>query len=803
MAHETKRPLKLKLLAATIAPLFAMPFFTHAQTPAQTPATAKPSSDDTKPAELTKVETVVVTARKRAESAQTAPLAVTPFSAESLERAKIAGAADLQFSIPNAVLTGNDRFTIRGIGNASLGGDNGVGGSLNGASVGYLPQDDLFDLDRIEVLRGPQGTLFGRNTTGGAVAIYSKKPTAVFGGSVSMEAGNDGALRPGFMLNLPINDNLRQRFAGYMLKRDGFTLNEATGNRVDNRDQYSVRSSTRAFVGEDFTADVVLGSYRENSNRTRETKRQCKAIAVLGCSPNELGFDSPDYNATIFRALAGPLTGLGFVPPGSNIYAGAPNPADPRRIAADTDPTFLLKQDFATVDLSYEWNRITFAYVGGYSKFGTEQNTDWDNAALPFRFAKPITYSASRNNIVTTDQLLTSDSFVANSRTYAHEMRMVSQFAGPFNYSAGFNYLDARGSSGFFIWHPYFELIQKIQSRPPETWFVNGDTPLSATRAKAVFGEAQYAFSKMIRGTLGARYTEESKFSRSRNIVLSNTVPFRESSLNWKWGTYRGSLDYTPNKDTFFYGTIATGYKGGGFNAANASKPTFEPERVTAYEVGMKNTLLSGALRANFTAFYNDYKDMQLAQRIAGSAVTSNANAVTSGLEAELQFAPTTQLLFDSNLSFLSTKISDFLTSDAANPGQSLTTKTPEVIVNLRGNRLPYAPDFKAKIGAQYTMPFLSSGWKTTMRIDYVWQSKMFAREFNTATDRIRPWGIANLQVRFKNPKENIEVKAFVKNLINSDPVTSIIIEDALIGSYRNVRYLDPRTYGLQVEYRF
>jgi iron complex outermembrane recepter protein len=798
--HCLSRVANRTALSIAIASIVNIPLAVSAQTATPPPAANQGSAAAS---ESQTLETVVVTARKRAEPAQTAPLAITPFSAETLERAKIAGAADLQFSIPNAVLTGNDRFTIRGIGNASLGGDNGVGASLNGASVNHLPQDDLFDMERIEVLRGPQGTLFGRNTTGGAVAVYTKKPTAIFGGHVSMEVGNYGALRPGFALNIPINDSLRQRFAGYSLRRDGFTFNEATGNSVDNRDQYSVRSSTRLLIGDNASADLVIGSYRENSNRTRETKRQCKAIPVLGCSPLELGFDSPNYDATIFRSLAGPLTGLGFLKPGSNIYAGAPNPADPRRIAADTDATFVLSQDFATLDLSYDINNITFAYVGGYSKFATEQNTDWDNAALPFRFAKPITYSAGRDRIVTTDELLTSDSFVGRSTTTSHELRAVSSFKGPLNFTAGLYQLDSKGSGGFFIWHPFFELIQKIQNRPPETWFVNGETKRSSTKANAVFGEMQYKFNNDLRATLGARYTTEEKYGLARNIVLTNTVPFRESTQKWEWGTYRGSVDYAINKDMFAYATIATGYKGGGFNTANAAKPTFEPETVTAYEAGLKNTLLGGLMRANFTVFHNDYKNMQLGQRIAGAAITSNADAITQGAEAEVQFAPSRNLLLDANVSVLKTKIGSFLTSDAANPGQSLTTKTPEVIINLQGNKLPYAPAFKAKVGVQYSMPLFNTGWKTTARLDYVWQDKMYAREFNTPTDLIKAWGIANLQVRFLNAKENIEVKTFVKNLRNSDPVTSIIIEDALIGSYRNVRYLDPRTYGLQIEYRF
>lgn len=755
-------------------------------------------------AEQPALETVTITARKRAEAAQSVPISISTFSADTLERAKITGAADLQFSIPNAVLTGNDRFTIRGIGNNSLGGDNGVGLAINGASIAVYPQNELYDMERIEVLRGPQGTLFGRNTTGGALALFTKRPTANREGSLSLELGNYSQRRIGGMLNVPLSDNLRQRFAGYTLQRDGFTRNEFTGNNIDGRDQYSIRSSTRLFIGDKTEINLVLSAYDEDSSRTRETKRLCKAIPVLGCSPNELAFDSPDYNSTLFRSLAGPLTGLGFVPAGSNIYAGAPNPTDLRAVAADFDATFRLKQESATLEVVRDMDWASLTYTGGFSRSSSEQNTDWDNSALPFRFTRPITYNMSRSMTVTTDKLLTTDSFTSREKTSTHEVRLASKGKGPFSYTTGVFHLESEGGGGFFIWHPYFELIQKVQGRPAETWFVNTETQKSTTKASAWFGEGQWRLSDQLRATLGARWTQEEKTTLSRSIVLTNTVPFTQKpTLDWSWWTGRTSIDYAPRKDLLFYGSLATGYKGGGFNVGNNVKPTFEPETVTAYEAGMKSEMLNGTLRANVSAFYNDYKNMQLAQRISASAVTANADATTSGVEAELLFAPSRAWLFDANVSLLRTKIGNFLTEDAANPGQSLTTKTPTVQVNLAGKKLPHSPETKIKLGAQYTMGLFNTGWTATTRIDHVWQDKYFAREFNTPTDLIKSWSVTNLQLRLANPKGTVQIKGYIKNLSDADNITNIIIEDALVGNYRNVRLLDPRTYGVQVEYKF
>ncbi len=799
MTHPHAAPFAPKptLLAASLVAALAVLWPLHASAQTAPAAAAAPASD-------TPLETIVITTRKRAEAAQSVPVAVSAFTADSLERAKITGAADLQFSVPNAVLTGNDRFTIRGIGNNSLGGDNGIGLAVNGASIAYFPQDELYDLERIEVLRGPQGTLFGRNTTGGALALFTKRPTGEFGGNLSLELGNYSHKRVGGVLNIPITQNLRQRFAGYVLKQDGFTKNEFTGNSIDGRDQYSLRSSTRLFLGDNTEINLVLGAYKEDSSRTRETKRQCKAVPVLGCSPYELGSDSPDYSATVFRSLAVGFLTPAIVPAGANIYAGAPNPSSLRAVSADFDATFKLKQESATLDISHEFNAFTLSYVGGFSRSDTEQNTDWDNSALPFRFTTPIIYNMSRDRTVTTDRLLTTDSFTAGNKTQSHELRIASRGKGAFSYTTGLFYLDSEGDGGFFIWHPIFEAFQKAIGRPPETWFINGETKLATTKAYAWFGEGQLKLNDAMRGTLGARWTKEKRDTLSRNIVLTGTQPFTQRpTLEWDWWTGRASMDYAPSKDMLVYASLSTGYKGGGFNAGNATRPTFEPETVKALEVGLKSEAYEGKLRTNASLFFNSYKNMQLSQRISGSTATSNVGAQTSGAEVEWLFAPTRAWLLDANLSLLNTRIGDFLSEDASNPGQSLTSKTPVVAVNLGGNQLPHSPETKIKVGAQYSMPLFGSGWAMSTRLDYVWQDKYFAREFNTPTDRINGWGVTNLQMRFAGPGNKIEVKAWVKNLSNANNVTNIIIEDALIGSYRNLRLLDPRTMGVQVQYNF
>lgn len=750
------------------------------------------------------LETVVVVAQKREQAAQEVPIALSVFSAAALDRAQIEDATDLQYSIPNAVLTGNDRYTMRGIGTNALGSsDLGVQSFVNGAAIGYLPQNELFDMERVEVLRGPQGTLYGRNTTGGAINVITRKPGRTFGGEANLQLGNFDSSRFGVGFDLPLGDKAATRLAAYKLKRDGYTDNIATGNQIDGRNQWAFRSTTVFEVSERTDFTLMFGYYDEDSTRAREGKRLCKAHPVLGCDPRQLGFDSPDATTTILNTLARFFTPF---PAGTNIYAGAPNPTDLRKVAADTDPSYKLDQKFITLNGDHRFGDLTLSGVLAWSKGSTEQNTDWDNSDLPFRFRTPITYTAAKGRTVTTDRLITTDSFTSKSETRTGELRLASNYDGDRNFLIGAFYLEGKSSGGFETWHPAIEAFQKANGRPEETWRVSALSRNGRNETQAIFGELYFKIANDLRLTLGARQTEEKRSGESRSIVLAPLGPWVFSSFEGSKATGKASLDWTPDlsatDQTLVYGSVSTGYKGGGLNNSN-SAPTYGPEEVTAFEVGTKNTLQNGKLQANFAGFVYDYAGLQLGQRINGGVVTKNADADIWGLEAEFLYAPSEPWLVDANLSYLNTKIASFLSEDAANPAQSLTATSPPVKVNLAGNELPHSPSAKVKIGAQFTTQPFAGGWTSTWRLDALWQDKYFAREYNTATDVIDSWGTFDLQARFDRADKGMSVRFFVKNVTDEDNITNIIIEDALIGRYRNVRLLEPRTFGLIIETAF
>ena len=554
------------------------------------------------------IEEIVVTAQKRLESIQSVPIAISAFTAETLTQRQIEKGIDLQLAEPNLVLVGNDRPTLRGIGNNAISStaENGTATFTNGAYVGGRPENEFFDLGRIEVLRGPQGTLYGRNTTGGAINLITARPSDELGGRVSALYGNFDSIKLDGAINLPLGDVLQQRFAGYYLKRDGFTVNAFNGNRIDSRNQFGIRSSTRLVVGDNTEANLAVQYYKEDDSRSRENKRLCKATPVLGCSPNELGFDSPNAQATVFqRLLAGFFTGTVF-PAGGNIYAGAPNPTDLRRVSADTDPSFNADELLATLEVVQRFGDYSLTSLTGYSRGKTEANTDYDNAALPFRFLRPITYEASRGNIVTTDRLITTDSFIAKGRTFTQELRLASNTGGMFDFTVGGFYLHSRGSASFEIWHPALELAAIAFGLPPASRHFTNESPVSTTESYAAFGEGYVKLGDATKVTVGLRYSHDDKFIRTRSILLAPPPAFTEASISSGRVTGKVAIDHKADfaftDESLIYASYAHGYKAGGLNPGSNVARTFKPEIVDAFEVGIKNQLAGRTLQANLTA---------------------------------------------------------------------------------------------------------------------------------------------------------------------------------------------------------
>lgn len=465
---------------------------------------------------------IVVTAQRRAEALQSVPIAVSAFSGEALERQQISNAQDLQLSLPNVTFTKTNftssSFTIRGIGDLCVGFscDRATGIHLNDMPLveNRLFETEYFDLERVEVLRGPQGTLYGRNATSGVVNFITARPRmGDFAGSATVEFGNFKSNRLTGMINVPVTDSVAFRLAGYSLIRGGYTKNLFDGSNIDGRDLYAFRGTLRIQPSSSTTLDLVGYIFREDDDRSRIQKQLCARdpTAILGCRPDRLAYETVNGNSTLAAILSSQqffaLNNATLAPLGlTNLYGADPffggvvNPDDLRTVNTDFNPTYRAKETIFQAKLEQDLgDQFSVSFTGGYSKSEVDSRTDYTlaagrslagntgllglafNAGLPgVAFpggSNPFTPVAQRlipngplGGVCTSETNLNYsgvfggftnrctaggteyDRSQSNYRQYAGELKLNSNFEGPLNFIVGGTYIDGRFSnSNYYV----------------------------------------------------------------------------------------------------------------------------------------------------------------------------------------------------------------------------------------------------------------------------------------------------------------------------------------------------------------
>ncbi len=341
---------------------------------------------------------IVVTAQRQAQSLQEVPIAVSAFNEEALERQQIDNSSDLQLTLPNVTFSkGNftaSSFTIRGIGDLCVGVscDSATAIHLDGTPLlnTRLFETEFFDLGRIEVLRGPQGTLFGRNATSGVVNVVPNRPDLNgFAASGDVEYGNYNSLKARGMVNLALADTLGIRIAGFYLNRDGYTKNLFNNSRDDGRDMYAVRGSLRWQPTETTTIDLMAYYFREDDDRMRIQKQVCQRdpTGILGCLPNRRDFGLTNANSTFVGTLSSreflqTQGGLGAFGLGSlygpDPYASRTNPANVRQVETDFEPEYFSKEEQYQIRLEQELGSLKLQATGFYHKTGVDSRQDYN-----------------------------------------------------------------------------------------------------------------------------------------------------------------------------------------------------------------------------------------------------------------------------------------------------------------------------------------------------------------------------------------------------------------------------------------
>ena len=345
---------------------------------------------------------IVITAQRQSERLQDVPIAVSAFTGAALEKQQIVNPSSLQLTLPSVTFTKTNftssSFTIRGIGDLCVG---ATCDSATAIHVNDMPlvstrlfESEFFDLERVEVLRGPQGTLFGRNATSGVVNfITAKADLSAVKAAGEAEYGNFNSIKLKGMLNVPLGSTLGIRVAGLYLKRDGYTDNTFTGNKVDNRNLWSIRGTLSWEPDSNTRVDLIGYYFREKDNRARIQKQLCHRdpTGVLGCLPDRLGTETANGNSTLAAVLSSSQlftikAGAGLAPfalqniYGTDPYAGVVNPSDTRTISADVDPTYFAEEEQYTLKISHDFGKVALNFTGGYARNAVDSVSDYNLA---------------------------------------------------------------------------------------------------------------------------------------------------------------------------------------------------------------------------------------------------------------------------------------------------------------------------------------------------------------------------------------------------------------------------------------
>ncbi len=724
----------LRITASVLAVSVALATPVYAQTPAAAPAAAADSDE------------IIVTAQRVAERLQDVPLAITALNAETLANKNVTDVTRLQDLAPGLQVgrSGSDaRPNIRGINTEAIGAnsdprvafyvDDIYQSRTSQALAGFV------DLERVEVQRGPQGTLYGRNSFGGNIALYSATPKPEFGAGGSILYGNFDRLRLEGFVNVPFSSSIQARVAGMYEKMDPYVKNTSTGTGLGDEDQYFVRGSVRiAPEGSAFEA-VLRGSYwsqRGNGISAFGYKSlgtpydptlvrgvgQTLTIGNRTTLPFTAGFNGGSaYGLNSFinsRFRDGIADTVGAN--GVAVDLGVPIERDPYKINFDAVTIRKTQNTTLSANLSYDFGPVTVRSITGYADFFSVRSSDNDFFTAPIA----IDYNWTR------------------VKTFSQELQLLSNDkSSPFQWIVGGYYYNDKVEERFFSDNnlnystagagPLFPGGQ-IGLFPTGAISPTRDDAFSPvlvrTKSYAGFAQASYKITDALRVTAGARYTSDDKnyaagvtsfgtaatpllpartpvgapfaFSLEQpvNFACGSTtvgvasgqpVPIATSPgtfiqcgrAKFKFATFRGAVDYKVTPDNLLYASVSTGRRSGGFNNVlqNPDSPglgviAFQPEKVTAFEIGSKNVFMNRALTLNIAAFYNKFAGLQVQRQVPApnglttlSIIENSGKGRSFGVEMEAIIKPIRALTVQLTAVYLKSQFTDYETGTAAN----------------------------------------------------------------------------------------------------------------------------------------
>ncbi|MGF7155348.1 TonB-dependent receptor [Novosphingobium gossypii] len=780
---------KSVLLASSMFAVFA--------TPAMAQEAAAPAPQEDSARQKGGLDEIIVTARKRQETAQDVPVAVTAISAEQITARDVTSVEKLtaiapQFSVGRASNGSGAQLTLRGIGSSStsIGIEQSVAVVVDGAYYGQgrVINEGFFDLARVEVLKGPQALFFGKNATAGVISITTADPTAApeFMIKGGYEFRSQQYRVEGYASG-PLTDTLGYRVAARYSKMDGgyyrnlaqdITYTEVdaasvlAGGTGDPTSHLATAAPRKAPGEEEFLARATL-KWEPDDHLTVSLKGSFDNNEVNNSSWNYVAFRCGNGSTS---QLTGEACGEHFVTYQNNM------PAD---IAANypyakSDGSLYNRYRSAggTLNVTYDADTLQVSSVTNYQ---------WNNN----RWACACDFQSSAASNWATEN--------SSWKAFSQELRALTQFDGPFNMMVGALYQRTRRDFAQFVMTGAVS-----NSAAPEgyehvatakTSFTKGDT-------MALFGQLTYKILPDLELAGGVRYTDETKnsfFTQNYNNPLLlgifrdqndpdglGVVTARQRFTNW---SPEATLTWKPTPDLMIYGAYKTAYKSGGFsnggiNSKFSSDPTadltFDPERAQGFEIGFKSTLLERQLRFNVTAFSYKYRDLQV--DFFNSPIfafqTLTADARTKGVEVEFEFAPNgiPGLDIHGSVNYNKATYTDFplapcYAGETPAEGCNLAGNTRQ---NLTGAPLSVAPRWTGNLGIGYEVS-VGSANKLGFNIDSKYSGAYLASGFGNPLSRQSKYATLDAGIRFGAEDDNWQIAVIGKNLTNRFYVTGVV----------------------------
>jgi outer membrane receptor protein involved in Fe transport len=692
------------------------------------------------------VQALIVTAQKREENIQDVPIAMSAFTQEDLTRSQVAGGKDLMTQVPNMTFTKTNfssySIQLRGIGTQAISAtvDPAVAVAFNNTPFirNRFFEQEFYDLQRVEVLRGPQGTLYGRNATAGVVNLISQKPKFTYEAKVSADIANYGSHRLEGMVNIPLaNDVAALRIAGAWTKRDGYSVNEVNGNPIDGRDLWSTRVSLRFAPTDRLDANLIWEHFEEDDDRLRSGKQLCKNDIVTevagfptefyqslpeggiqnlfagvqgsfsqGCLPASLyspdSFEKTNSLALPYFAPLGAVTlPIASRPDNPNLpidpYASATQSRDLREIEAGVDPSYRAKTDIAEFQFRFDlgdnltlnsetaWASDFIFSTQDYNRFaGAPHSWGTVYGSAPAYLSRNILSPDGvfcDPQIGCSDRLVAMDLSTARSRQFSQELRLASDFDGPFNFSLGGNFLRYDTEDKYYVFINSVTMISayatngNILSFSTGQWapgvtdnrdcLANGMAQPDYTKPQpilqctyidpnpitslndlghnyflsrnpyklisyAAFGEAYYNITDNLKVTAGLRWTVDKKEAPliPSWLLASNTAGYPVVEVvaqEWRKPTGRLAIDWKPDlsftDQTMVYASLSHGYKAGGMNPPPYGKAFFNAQNT---DLGPAALAASALHPKTFDPEYIDAVELGAKNTLLNGALTLN-----------------------------------------------------------------------------------------------------------------------------------------------------------------------------------